>query len=296
MKELTVIKNSIGIDLAKSSTRLAYDDEGFNLLEAAVNVDVTDGLCLVRRNGFKLTLDVDAHSVYSYNGVIYCVINGSICRVSGTLQPIRTGVGAAKVYWVGVGDKVFYSNGLVNGFIHKDIDYAWVSPKYIGPTSTDDKSKPPSGKWLCHRVGRIFVAEGNTLWYTNPLDYLTVNKASGFLQFDSPIITAVASRNILLVATANKVYTITGNSVDEFELTTVDCDRLIEGSTAVGANLTILGKNIPGEVIIFTTPTGIYTVSPSGEINEVTNGRVKLPAVTKGCAYVHHNTYTVLFN
>jgi hypothetical protein len=299
MKELTVLTKNRGINSAIDPRQQPYSpDKGFEFLEAAVNVDITAGFRITRRKGHELATAGVAHSftVHGSNG--YCVFDGSLVRVTPALEQItiRTGMSGARVRYAGAGDKLFYSNTVVNGFIHNDIDYAWAPGSYAGPDTVHEYVAPPVSKHLCLYRGRMYLSTSNVLWYTEPLWYLGLNKATNFITFASDIRMVLSVGTALFVADQTAVYAFAGNSPDEFEPLQVSSDYVIEDTGIVVYNPVVLGKQQSGPVGLFTTRNAIFAALPDGSVFDVTENRLRLPYANTGNAYIKDNFYTVLID
>jgi hypothetical protein len=300
MKELTVLTKNRGINSAIDPRRQSYTPEdGFEFLEAGVNIDITDGHRIVRRKGFSYQLaGTAAHSLCTHGSKVYCVYGTDLCELSQSLNRtvIRPDMNYNRVRYQGAGDKLFYSNEVVNGFIHNAIDYAWSPPLYVGPDTVHEYVAPPVCKHLSLHRGRIYLSVSNALYYTEALNYLALNKAENFLPFNSDIRMILSVGKALFVADQDTLYTYVGTTPDDFELVTTLQDCVIEDTALVVYSPTILGKIVPGPVGLFTTQNAIYAAAQDGSIFDVTENRLRLPAANSGNAYIANNFYTVLID
>ncbi|MEA2000160.1 MAG: hypothetical protein U9N61_12675, partial [Euryarchaeota archaeon] len=65
MKELPVLKKSRGFNSAIDPRQQTWNEDiGFEFLEAAVNVDITDGFRISRRKGYSNSVPGVAHSLH----------------------------------------------------------------------------------------------------------------------------------------------------------------------------------------------------------------------------------------
>ena len=117
--------------------RLEALPEGF--LRDCVNTDVDGAGNLRNRPGQTLLYSGDVHSLTTINGVTY-FIEGGVLKVlndDNTATTIKTGLGNEAVYYTHVGDRIFYSNGVITGSIVNRSDQHWgVSRPDFQPTVT----------------------------------------------------------------------------------------------------------------------------------------------------------------
>jgi len=76
--------------------------------------------------------------------------------------------------------------------------------------------KPPAGDVLEYHNGRIYIAEGNVVWYTDALRYGLVKPHRNFLQFPSPV-TVMKSVADGIYICADQTYWISGIDTNEFQ-------------------------------------------------------------------------------
>lgn len=84
------------------------------------------------------------------------------------------------------------------------------------PLDTQFIAKPPPGRILRIHRGRMYIADGNVLWYTEPYALDWVRTASNFFQFQSPV-TIVESVESGLWVVADKTYFFRGSGPETFE-------------------------------------------------------------------------------
>ena len=70
----------------------------------------------------------------------------------------------------------------------------------------------PSGDIIDYYNGRIYVANGNIVWYSEPLLYELFRLRSNYLIFESPVAVLSSVRNGIWVATEKKTYFLSGDN------------------------------------------------------------------------------------
>ena len=302
MKESPIISQTQGVHAQIESSKVPYTDNGLQYLNYAVNVDITDGGKILRRRGYTATTHTDsAHSIYAYNGKGYCVLGTDLYMLDQGLNKygVRHNFSSRRVRYQGVGDKVYYSNGVLNGYIKAGVSHPWQPDSYVGPDEDVEGLKitaPPVGRHLALYKGRMFISENNVLWYTAPFWYDGLNRATDFIPFRATIIMVLTLDNALLVGTEEEVFIISGATPDEFSIRTLLRKRVIEDTGVAAEGLGVKESTIPGKTAVFTTQEGIYAVTNSGELFDITGNRLILPDSVSGSAYIKDNFYTVLID
>jgi len=294
MKEIALITKTRGINSAIDPRQIPLTDGGFENIAAAVNVNITDGFRIVRRCGYAAQRSCVAHSLFVHDGLGFGVIDNTLVRIRPNLTTIalRTGMTSDKVRYVGVGDKVFYSNTAVNGFIHADTDYAWLPGQYVGPDTVKEYVSPPVGKHLCLHRGRVYISDRSAIWYTEPMYYLGINKATNFIPISSDVRMLLSVGTALFVADEHSIYALVGTNPDDYTVVRVAADRVVEDTAVVVHKPVILGKQFAGPIGIFTAQNAIYAATPDGSIFDITENRLRMPYANTGNAYVKDGIYT----
>jgi hypothetical protein len=85
-----------------------------------------------------------------------------------------------------------------------------------------------------HRAykGRIYLADGKTLWVTELYRYHIVNRTRGFIQFEHNITLVMAVDDGLYVGTEGGLYFLKG-TFGAFQLSTINADFVVPGSGQV---------------------------------------------------------------
>jgi hypothetical protein len=82
--------------------------------------------------------------------------------------------------------------------------------------STQFRMKPPAGSLLEYYNGRIYIAQGNIVWITDPLRYGLVNAVSGFIMYSEDVTIMKAVDDGMYIC-ADATYWVSGFDTDEFQ-------------------------------------------------------------------------------
>lgn len=208
-----------GIKNTVTRERLKPDE-----LEIAKNVDIDDVGQLRRRRGYDRVATGSYHSLFrADDGTVYGVKDGSlgIIRADYNFQTI-TSVGTAHVAYVEVGPTIYYSSQDGSGKIDHatkvvspwgaaDGQNTWLSP-VVNPTSTLAPvkgkllGKPPLASALAYYNGRIYLANGRTVWATELYLYDYVDTTKTYMMYESDIQVLAAMTDGLYVGTEDAIW------------------------------------------------------------------------------------------
>lgn len=266
-------------------------------LERAINVDIDDAGQIRRRRGYALKVAGVCHSLRDIISKVLVVKAGVLGRLREdyTFTAI-TAVGAAPVAYTAVGEDVYFCNAAASGVIAADDSLsAWGKTDGQGlwlsqVIDTTDTLGAVSGQLLGDPIratcieaykGRIYLADGKTLWATELYQYHYTNRTRGFMQFEHEITLLMAVDNGLYVGTTGGLYFLQG-VFGSFKLSHINEDAVIRGS----------GQMVPGELVhpqarnqpmpagaaaVFMTSGGIMAGFDNGTCFNLTSGTMVFP-------------------
>jgi hypothetical protein len=211
-----------GLKNAVNQERLKPEELAF-----AFNIDLDNEGQVRRREGYGEVARGDFHSLYTApSGRTFAVNGGWLGRVTPDFDfhPIAIG-GDRRVAYVEIDETLYFCSPAVSGKLTPDLvaepwgqlggAAEWFSP-VVNPTETLPEvngmplSPPPLGSHLTAINGRIYIAEGKTLWATELYLYDYVNRTKGFVQFDSEITGLAYSGDGIYVGTETGVWFLRG--------------------------------------------------------------------------------------
>lgn len=217
-----ILQTFDGIKNTKTRERLSPAE-----LSRAVNVDIDDAKQPRRRRGYELVAEGVFHSLFaSPGGVTFVVRDGQlgVLRPDYSHTPITPG-GDNPVAYVGVAGTTYFSSVDVSGKIRPDLAVEpwgirggagdWVSPvisptETLGPVAGRLLARPPMAEFLSEMSGRIYLAEGSTLWATELYTPDHVDRTRTFMQFESKITGLCRSADGMYVGTETDVWFLRG--------------------------------------------------------------------------------------
>jgi len=177
---------------------LSKDEGGGHLLRDAVNVDVTGQGTIKTRAGYTLVEQgLDCHSAWApvaRDFGLYCD-SADLYRFDvlddGSTQRTQIAAGFGRVtpvVYAQVNEAVYFTDGLRCGSYHpvQGPTPAWqqAAPKKVGDVQF---SPMPAGSSIAYHAGRLLVAVGQYLIYSEPFTPNLRDESRGFEVFPAPI-------------------------------------------------------------------------------------------------------------
>ena len=203
-----------GMDNRAPDYKLRLPDGAGHLLRDALNVDVTAQGTVKTRAGYALTqAGNDCHSLWAPLEGDYAlyVDDGDLYRIDTAKTLIASGFGnATPVRYAQVYEAVYFTDGLRVGSYHPS---SGPTPEWASATATsigDQVLVPmPAGQHIAHHAGRLLVAVGSVVIYSEPFTPHLRDEAKGFELFPAPITCLAAVEGGVFVV-ADKTYFIAG--------------------------------------------------------------------------------------
>jgi hypothetical protein len=233
--ESVILGSFKGLKNTVSSERLGADE-----LERAVNIDLDDVGQARRRRGYVRKLTGSWHSVRTFTLMVLGVRDGvlGIIREGYAFTSLATFVGPTRLAYTEVNGDVYFCNDAVSGVVKADGTVVpwgktdgqglWLSPVIdetptLGPVAGDLIGDPIRASDIEAYKGRIYLADGKTLWATELYRYHIVNRTRGFIQFEHNITLVMAVDDGLYVGTEGGLYFLKG-VFGAFQMSTINAD------------------------------------------------------------------------
>jgi hypothetical protein len=298
-KLVTIYKKTDGLNNVDAPIRVPFNAEtGVVDLTEAYNVDVDSSGRLSRRKGFTATGRTES------SRDIFCD-GGECLYVSGTalyrLNPdysrtgVRSGLTADKqMYYVQVGDRIYYSNGVERGYVVNGVSSVWQVSAYVGPATFRVFSSPPYGTILAFHSSRLYMVVDSVLWYSEPFAYNWWDMARNFIPFSYDIRMVRAVKDGLYVGDERGVYFLQGTSPKEFNFISVSDSPMVKGTDVSISGLDVKDDAIYNKVAVWTGQDGICLGLPGGDVKNLTKNKVTYPSSQLGAAAVLKDKYLTL--
>lgn len=273
-------------------------------LETAVNVDIDDVGQIHRRRGYTRVATGKFHSLYSdASGLVLAVKDGTLGVVYSdySFEPLLPNAGPDPFDYVRVGDTIYFSSASTSGKIGPDLIVSrwgevvspgtWLSPvvrptETLGPVRGKLLGAPPMATALTYWNGRIYLANGDTVWATELYLYDYVDKTKTFLRFESDVTMLATVTDGLYVGTKDAVWFLSGTLNEMKRIPIIAYGALPRSSVEVPAELVKPQINQDPQspirnAVLFMTRYGVCAGFDGGVTYNLTQADVLFPdAVT----------------
>lgn len=299
-----------GLNTKVDPVRLEYDPKtGVEELSVAYNVDIDNTGRVGRRKGFTKQVAVASHSLFCDGGACLFVTGDALCILHPdytytALRNVRPGV---VMRCCQVDDTVYYLNGWEIGRVLSGLSVSWTMADAAdyGPDTKKEFSDPPIGTDVEYFDGRMWIAEGDTAWYSESYGFNLFNLTEGYFKFDSKLRMIRAVRDGIYFSTEGSTWFFRGrgNPKDFVKVKVTDypvvqyTDKAFHGKIVfpLGENMYIDIKS--GELSgIWMAEKGICYGGYDGTFRNLTEDKLVLPKAITGSGLVYNGKYVGLLN
>jgi hypothetical protein len=188
----------------------------------------------------------------------------------------------AKFSYVEVGNRVYFMNGYIKGYLEDRTVHNWEIAEYVGPSTSKHFDGPPTGHLLELYNGYMFIAQDNVLWNSMPFNYHSYDLNKGNLLYPGRITMVKAVKDGLYLSDENNTYYLNGMSPREFIQTKVADYPAIEGTATLIDGSKLWNGDIRGRIVIWTSPEGICIGGPEGMFVNLTERKLTYPNANYG--------------
>lgn len=304
-KPIPIFSGTSGINTKLDPARLRFNPEaGISELAACVNCCIDDTGRLIRRDGFTATDRTEAwKNLFGCGSYGIGTTGDALCIIEPDMAytAIRNITPYARMSYVkdtdGTQDVIYYCNGYENGRIISKVSHSWPVATYSGALTLRDFSAAPLGHLLEIRNSRMFIAEDNFLWYSEPGNYSLYRLAASYFGFQSRLRMVQAVTGGLWISDEEAIYFLGGEIVPTVlempkQIKKADYPAL-EGS-AIKVSSGLIGiDGLSGIVTIFATSEGICVGSDDGNLINLTEKKIDLPSGLTGAGLYKDGRYIV---
>lgn len=191
-------------------------------------------------------------------------------RVSNLPQPTDSRVTHIRVYVTNIDGKVYYRQ--------TDVPVGLTSVLLSGffangaPLRTQFNSPPPPGQLLTYLNGIIYIASGNTIWHTEPLNYNLADNAGNFFMHSQRITLLTAVPDGLYVSSEH-TYFYSGVGTDDVKRVEVLPYKAVEGAAM---------RVVDTTDVMWFSERGFVRATKGGQVKNLTEDQLAVPAYTTG--------------
>lgn len=154
----------------------------------------------------------------------------------------------------------------------------------ITPLKTFNVYQAPNGHIIRYGHGRLFIAQDNILWYSEPYAFDWWKPHQSFMEFEGRIRAVMPTEGGMWVA-ADRLYYLIGKNPDEMKRKEVEPVKAVEGSDVKIMGAYIFIENTPiGYKWLITTDRGVFVCFNDGIALNMTERNVAYPEADEGTA------------
>lgn len=152
------------------------------------------------------------------------------------------------------------------------------------PCSTLYLAAMPGGHIVRGYNGRLYVANGSTLWFSEPLRPHLVSPRHGFLQFTGRIRMVEPTDSGIYVGDDRGVWWLAGGDPNDFKQQMASDTSPLDGSSIVvpSHHLGAIENRAPGDYVVWMSPDGHMVGTADGTVNPLNSGRIKVAPEVAG--------------
>lgn len=213
------------------------------------------------------------------------VVDGGIAITDIAISDDST-IDYVNVFMSHAGGEILYkAMTITNGLTYAT--YRGPTSNFGPPLSTQLLTSPPPGHLIAYYNGRIYIADGSVLWYTEPYRYELINLANNFIPFPERITMVAPVDNGIWLSTASKTFWLGGNGPEVFNAAERDSYGAIEGTAREIEGQLVSTEGVkPGQAWLWATQKGICVGTEGGFFRNLTHGRYEFPNASRGIGMV----------
>lgn len=295
-KPITIFTGTNGLNTKVDPVRLHFNKKtGVQDLAVAVNCNVDSTGRIGRRKGFASTIRTEnIHSMWCDGGACLFVTGTSLCELSPDYRysAVATVTQGAAVSYFRLKNRSYWMNGYEKGYVENQVNNAWVKGTYVGPETTRQFEGPPLGHMIAYGFGYVFIAQGPSIWHSEPFNLNAFDLSRNFLPFEDRIaMLRPLPGGGVWVSTGKDIHFLPGlNPRETGPLKTADYPA-IEG-TCAEVDLSLIGSGeMTGIGAIWTSTEGICVGNSQGQMMNLTRRRISYPRSIFGAGICFDDRY-----
>lgn len=187
----------------------------------------------------------------------------------------------ARIYCSTQNGNTLYFSGTAN----KGSNYLVTdTSNLVDPLRFFNIDKAPLGSIVKYYRGRLYIASGNILFYSEPFQYDQFRLDSNYFEFPSEILEVMPVEDGIWIG-SDKLYYLSGDNPDSFKRTTKEHIKIVEGTSTKFSGSYLHLDNTPiGYKWFVTSNLGIWVLFNQGLCINLTSENISLDSSDKGTA------------
>lgn len=265
-----------------------------------INFDVDDSGRLNARPVFDIAPTmVGGHSMWTNNNhtLTLVFVGSELCKVLGGAALLHLNafiMGRGRVWYVEINEDVWFSNGHDGGILRASglIDPFGTTP-VVPPQMPGSEviytaaylTPMPFGRYLTRYAGRLWCAQGDTIFFSQPLNYQQHDRRYDFIIAPGYITALGSVADGLYVSTSQEVFFLRGDDPSKMELVKcsdsaaiLDSQVYLPFDTVDTDALSVNGSQYQvSNAFAWLSRHGLCVGIPSGVVRILTADRARLP-------------------
>ncbi len=281
MKPITIFTGGTGLNTVSDPVRIPVQQDGKSDLQVAVNVSIDQSFRVNSRKGVTKLQDGNFHSLFCDGGDCFVVKGDSLYQVAadGSLKGIRSGLTpGARMAFCQVGDRTYYTNEYELGVLQGGISSVWKKGTYVGPETNRVFDGPVPGRHLAEFSGRMFISQGNAIWWSELFDFGLFDRAGSFVQFHTSVRMMKPVDAGMFISTERNTYFLAGKNPKDWALRKVAGYPAVEWTDSIEyVNAADLGIETVGLCPVWASTEGAILGTPEGAVFNLNKKKVIYP-------------------
>lgn len=265
-----------------------------------INFDISDSGHLDARPVFELVPSmVGGHSMWTNNehSLTLLFVGSELCKMLGGVALLPLGrfiSGRGRVWYCEINGDVYFSNGVDGGVLRASgvvDDFGTtpeVPPQMPGSEVLDIRNfltPMPFGRYLTQHAGRLWSVQGDTIFYSQSLNYQQHDRRYNFITAPGYITAFGSVADGLYVSTTSEVFFLRGDDPTKMELikcsdsaAVLDSQVYLPFDTLDTDALAVNGSQYQvSNAFAWLSRHGLCIGIPSGVVRILTADRARLP-------------------
>lgn len=145
------------------------------------------------------------------------------------------------------------------------------------------KSPAPAGQIVKHYRGRMYVIDGNVIWYSDPYEYELFDKRKNYLQFETAVTIFAPLNDGVFVATEKETVFLSGDDPAKFQSNTVLAAGGVRGTLVYPRVDQLQKEGVQGAAAVWVSRAGVALGMAGGQLMILTGDRYVMPKASDGC-------------
>ena len=295
MAKTPIFRMTSGLNNVEEEHRLEYGEDGGCPLAQAVNVVITNGGGVRVRHPKREVRAAASHSFWSRGEYAFFCSAGNLYRLMAdeTELLVASGVGAAEMSYDFFQGKVYLTNGFYRGIVDGLFLYPWMAtiPEQAD-ADTRQLGLPSTFSKIFAHSGRMCLVDGRYVWIGEPFNAGCFDLGAGPISPGGEVTGFASVGDGIYLSTADGISFFRGRNRQEMIRATVHNEPMVPGTCLVTPAAALRLTNFAdGLAAVWVSKSGVFAGMKTGEVVNVSDKSLVLPAATRGQACIHDGYY-----